>query len=1117
MELTVDQALQKAVEAHKARQIQEADRLYTAILQAQPKHPDANHNMGVLAVSVGKVRESLPFFKTALGANPKIEQFWLSYIDALSKLERMVDAQSVLDQAKGMGIKGKVLDQLEQKLNVPNEVSIDPPQDQLNRLINLYQQGQPQQTLDNAKQLLSQFPDSFILYNLCGAANAGLGNFGAAIGSYQKALKIKPDYAEAYNNMGTALKNKGDLEAAIDSYQQALKIKPDYVEVYCNIGNALHGKNDLEAAIDNYRRALKIKPDYAEAYNNMGIALLGKGDLNAAIDSYKQALKIKPDYADAYYNMGNTLNYKGDLEAAIEGYKHAIKIKPDYASAFNNMGAALKDKGDLEAAIKSYQQALKIKPDYAEAYNNMGVTLKDKGDLDAAIDSYKQALRIKPGYADAYNNMGVALQGKGDLNAAIDSYKKALKIKPDYAEAYYNMGNTLNDKGDLDAAIDSYKHAIKIKPDYASAFNNMGAALKDKGDLEAAIKSYQQALKIKPDYAEAYNNMGVTLKDKGDLDAAIDSYKQALRIKPGYADAYNNMGVALQGKGDLNAAIDSYKKALKIKPDYAEAYYNMGNTLNDKGDLEAAIESYKYAIKIKPDYADAFNNMGNALNEKGDLEAAIKSYQQALKIKPDYTEVWNNLTFPLQTIKLQVPSIEKLLPTISPKAGYKYAQIAKSVLIFILNRGGKNTESALNEVYKLLSKADNRIIKNPEVTTKKPLPQIIRPNKIVALVHFGRSGTGLLHSLIDGHPEVSTMPSIYFSEFFNHSTWDRIVLDGWSKMADRFIATYEVLFDASVQNPVESKSSKFIEYVGQMDGMTNIGDQRDEVLRVDKTLFWAELHRLMGLHDYIDACGFFALVHAAYDKVLNDLNHKHLIFYHIHNPSRHTTLNFVHAAPNTNWVMMVREPIQACESWVRSNFRNNEHTDIATKIITMLFEIDNIIYHKQRSVGVRLEDLKEFPRKTIPALCDWMGIEETEGLYEMTAQGKKWWGDPISPDYAKDGMKPFGKTSIRRKVGSVFTDNDQFILRTLFYPFSVRFGYAKESLEQFKADLQTIRPILGEMFGFEKMMAERAQLDIEQFMKSGSYLYLRSGLIERWNVLAEFNTYPNMIEPLDIS
>jgi hypothetical protein len=215
--------------------------------------------------------------------------------------------------------------------------------------------------------------------------------------------------------------------------------------------------------------------------------------------------------------------------------------------------------------------------------------------------------------------------------------------------------------------------------------------------------------------------------------------------------------------------------------------------------------------------------------------------------------------------------------------------------------------------------------------------------------------------------------------------------------------------------------------------------------------------------------------------------------------------------------MMVREPIQACESWVISCFDKNEHHNISYRIIIMLFEVDNIIYQKQKTIGVRLEDLKESPKQTIPALCDWMGIKETESLYEMTAQGKKWWGDPASPDYKKDGMKPFGKTSIRRKVGAVFTENDQFILRTLFYPFSLRFGYVEENLEQFKADLKMIRPMLDEMFGFEKMMAERTQLNAEQFMKSGSYLYLRSGLIERWNVLAKFYTYPNMIRPLNIN
>ena len=115
-EFTINQALQQGVEAHKAGQVQEADRLYTAILKSQPEHPDANHNMGVLAVGVGKVEQALLFLKTALEANPAKAQFWLSYIDALIKLGKLADAKAVLDQAKSKGAKGDGFDKLEQRL-----------------------------------------------------------------------------------------------------------------------------------------------------------------------------------------------------------------------------------------------------------------------------------------------------------------------------------------------------------------------------------------------------------------------------------------------------------------------------------------------------------------------------------------------------------------------------------------------------------------------------------------------------------------------------------------------------------------------------------------------------------------------------------------------------------------------------------------------------------------------------------------------------------------------------------------------------------------------------------------------------------------------------------------
>ena len=55
MELTIEQALQQGVAAHNAGNLQEAERAYQVILQSQPKHPDANHNLGLIAISMNQV------------------------------------------------------------------------------------------------------------------------------------------------------------------------------------------------------------------------------------------------------------------------------------------------------------------------------------------------------------------------------------------------------------------------------------------------------------------------------------------------------------------------------------------------------------------------------------------------------------------------------------------------------------------------------------------------------------------------------------------------------------------------------------------------------------------------------------------------------------------------------------------------------------------------------------------------------------------------------------------------------------------------------------------------------------------------------------------------------
>ena len=80
-----------------------------------------------------------------------------------------------------------------------------PPQETLNQLLNLYNQGQLKVVVELATVLTEQYPEAFILWNVLGSAAAQIGNLDQAIFAFEKVNSIKPDYADAYNNMGNAL------------------------------------------------------------------------------------------------------------------------------------------------------------------------------------------------------------------------------------------------------------------------------------------------------------------------------------------------------------------------------------------------------------------------------------------------------------------------------------------------------------------------------------------------------------------------------------------------------------------------------------------------------------------------------------------------------------------------------------------------------------------------------------------------------------------------------------------------------------------------------------------------------------------------------------------------
>ena len=332
MKLTLDEALQKAIEAHKAGQIQEADRLYTAILKAQPKHPDANHNMGVLAVRVGKAQEALPFFKTALGANPNSSQYWLSYIDALIKEKQFDNAKQVLEKAKKQGVAEEKLNALEAqlsfKIQIPNVNSVNPPQEQLNSLLEHYQNGRFNDTEKLALSITQEFPKHQFGWKMLGAVLKQMGKINESLIVSQKSVKLEPQDAEAQNNLGVMLHELGRLDEAEVSYNQAIALKPDYAEAHNNLGVMFKELGRLDEAETSYRKAITLKPDYAEAHYNLGIMLKELGRLEEAAERFRKVLVDESDNYQARYHLGSTLENEAKLHynKAFEGADTKYKL-----------------------------------------------------------------------------------------------------------------------------------------------------------------------------------------------------------------------------------------------------------------------------------------------------------------------------------------------------------------------------------------------------------------------------------------------------------------------------------------------------------------------------------------------------------------------------------------------------------------------------------------------------------------------------------------------------------------------------------------------------------------------------------------------------------------------
>lgn len=356
----------QALAHHRAGALTQAERLYRAVLDAEPENADALHLLGVAHLQGGDAVEAERLIRRALERAPSATVY-CNLGAALRRQKRPAEAIGAFRRALALRP-----DYLEAHSNYTATLRGD---------------GQVEAARRAGRRPLG--PGSGMRSSATRVGDGARRPRSAArtVDAYRRALVGTPDDRHAWNNIGVEIK-RADLSAgATAAFRRALLIGPLHAEAHANFGNELRAQEKPDAARAAYRRAAVLLPGFAAAYNNLGA--LQDQESPIAAGYCRRALLIQRDYSDAYYNLGWALKVLGPPERAEAALRRSLCLTPDRVGAFNNLAILLRDGGDADRAITLERRSLCVDPRDPESHLNLALMLMVTGAFAEGFEEYE--------------------------------------------------------------------------------------------------------------------------------------------------------------------------------------------------------------------------------------------------------------------------------------------------------------------------------------------------------------------------------------------------------------------------------------------------------------------------------------------------------------------------------------------------------------------------------------------------------------------------------------------------------------------------------------------------------------------------------------------------------
>jgi len=311
---------------------------------------------------------------------------------------------------------------------------------------------------------LEDNPDDASAWNAKGVFHAQKQEFGEALRSFDRALRLDPDLAPAHTNRGRVLLAMGPEKAtdALQSFESALKLIPDDVQILHDKASALHALGRTEEELVCVKRISELAQNEWGVWVRIGDIELELGHFQPAINSYDHALDLKDDLVPAYVRRAIAFGMLKRYKEAIKSAETATKIEPENAEAWLIRGDVHLRAGKLNSAMKALKKASELDPENASVENTMGMVAYKDGKLQDAVKHLRRAIIRKKDYPTAFRNLGLVLMELEDwaeAAAAFESYTSYVKNDPDMYDALATAHARMDD---FCSAVEPWEKARKL-------------------------------------------------------------------------------------------------------------------------------------------------------------------------------------------------------------------------------------------------------------------------------------------------------------------------------------------------------------------------------------------------------------------------------------------------------------------------------------------------------------------------------------------------------------------------------------------------------------------------------------------------------------------------------